>query len=442
MWRRLSGSLWFIPTLIVFGAIALAMVMVELSSLVSIDAMMRFPRLFGAGADGARSMLATIAGSMATVAGVSFSVTVVAVAQASSQYTPRILRNFMRDRANQSVLGVLMGAFAYCIVVLRTIRGGENEFVPSIAVLGGVALAIGAIGVFVFFIHHITETLEAGSILSRIANETTRALAHRAEELRRHGARRASPERVVAPQKSHVQQHETWPTQNGAGEWSGIAADRTGYLQAIDIERMVAYANEQQARVRVETDIGEFVIEGERWLSVQGAAPSEGDRTSLNRMLSVSSYRTVSQDPAFGVRQIVDIAVKALSPGINDTTTAVSCIDYLEVILAAFLRVDEEGGEGVDTSEGVLIRRHQSITLLSEAMNEIRQSAPGNVRVLLRLLGAIEFLHTRTTATCSRQALRHHADLIARTARRAVSDEDRALVLERHRALTRTLTEN
>jgi uncharacterized membrane protein len=201
-----------VPSLIVAGSIVLAVALIGVDFTESEQWLARWPRLFGVGADGARGMLSTIAGSMMTVVGVTFSMVLMTLALASNQYTSRILRNFMSDRVMQVVLGVFAGIFTYCLIVLRTIRSGEDgAFVPSLAVSFSVVLAMGGIGILIFFIHHIAA------------------------------------------------------------------------LQA-------AY--------------------------------------------TIDRHRTVEQDSAFGIRQIVDMALKALSPGINDTTTAVMCVDYLSAILA------------------------------------------------------------------------------------------------------------
>lgn len=166
-WSKLWASFWFVPTLIVAGSIALAMVLVEVHSTGSAQWLARWPRLFGASAEGASGMLSTIAGSMMTVVGVTFSMTLVALVMASSQYTSRILRNFMRDRVTQVVLGIFTGIFAYCLIVLRTIRSGdEGGFVPSLAVFFAVVLAMGGIGVLIFFIHHIAASIQASSIIA------------------------------------------------------------------------------------------------------------------------------------------------------------------------------------------------------------------------------------------------------------------------------------
>ena len=150
LWLDLLGSLWFVPGLMVIAGVAVALLLIELDPMVGRQLADDWPRLFGAGAEGARGMLSAIATSMITVAGVVFSVTIVALSLTASQYSPRVLRNFMSDRPTQVVLGAFVAVFAYCLVVLRTIRGGdEGAFVPSLAVLGGVLMAFVGIGLLI-----------------------------------------------------------------------------------------------------------------------------------------------------------------------------------------------------------------------------------------------------------------------------------------------------
>src|SRR5664279_4624644 len=176
-WSALPSTFWFLPSVIVAVSIALAAALVEAESNGSEQWLARWPRLFGAGAAGARGMLSTIAGSMMTVVGVTFSMTLVVLALASSQYTSRILRNFMRDRITQVVLGIFAGIFTYCLIVLRTIRSGdEGGFVPSLAVAFGVVLAIGGISVLIFFIHHIASSIQASNIIASVAEEALMAI--------------------------------------------------------------------------------------------------------------------------------------------------------------------------------------------------------------------------------------------------------------------------
>ncbi len=172
-WANLRASLWFVPGLMMVGSIALALVLIEIDSGIKGEWLARYPRLFGLGADGSRGMLSAIAGSMLTVATLAFSLTLNAITQASGQFTPRIFRNFMRDRANQFVLGYFVSVFSFCLIVLRTIRGGDElKFVPSLAVMTGLILALGGVLVLIFFIHHIADSLQITTILDNITDET------------------------------------------------------------------------------------------------------------------------------------------------------------------------------------------------------------------------------------------------------------------------------
>ena len=171
----LRSSLWFVPSVLIFVLALLALGLVELDQ--QIDASLRkwWPRMFVMEAESARAMLTTIASSMATIAGVAFSITVVALALASTQYSSRVLRNFMRDRANQVVLGVFVGVYLYCLLVTRTISSNGETFVPAIAALAGLVLATVAICFFIFFIHHVSTSIQASEIVAAITREIGRA---------------------------------------------------------------------------------------------------------------------------------------------------------------------------------------------------------------------------------------------------------------------------
>lgn len=442
MWARLRESLWFVPGLIVLTSLLLAVCMVEVSGLVTSEMLERWPRLFGAGAEGARGMLSAIATSMITVAGITFSITMVAVTQASSQYSPRILRNFMRDRANQVVLGIFVGIFAYCLVVLRTIRGGdESPFVPSIAVLVGILMALVGIAVLIFFIHHIATTLQASEIVSRIARETCDAV----DQLFPDEIDEAAPAAAaaLAPPVS--------------GPWSPVAAAGTGYIQRADVRRLVSIADEHGLVIRVERSAGDFVVQGQPlvWFApcsppstdsppatgslgsvptTVGASNSVGGERDkaeiLRRLHTIGAYRTLDHDVRFGLQQLVDIALKALSPGINDTTTAVTCVDYLGAVLLRLInrRVDVLH-LGTAGQPRVLGSGPTFEDLLDLAMDEIRQNAEGHVSVLVRQLGVLGTVAAAARSATRRHAVARRAELLRENAARSVAlDHDRAQI--------------
>lgn len=394
LWQELRASLWFVPGAIVVMAVGLAIALIEIDVRIDREVFESWPRLFGAGAAGSRGMLATVAGSMITVAGVVFSITLVALSLASSQYTSRVLRNFMTDRTNQTVLGVFVGIFAYCLVVLRTIREGETtEFVPSLAVLGGVVLAFVGIGFFIYFIHHIATLIQASHILARIAAETIGRVDHLFPEgVGDEGEREADLNAASAgPERT----------------WKPVPASRTGYIQHVDCEALLAIARKCKGVIRMEHPIGDFVIEGMPIASVLAVATSDAEIVDgLGAAYAINQQRTTDQDAAYGIRQIVDVALKALSPGINDTTTAFMSLDYLTAILVRLGGRSIESPWRYDNGELRVITRGTTFAGLVElSLDQIRQNAAGNVAVLARLLGTLELLEGLTQNPARRQVL-------------------------------------
>ncbi len=419
-WQRLTGSLWFIPALMTAGAALLAVGLIEAEALIRDEALERFPRLFGAGAESSRTMLAAIAGSMITVAGVTFSITVVAVSQASSQYTPRILRNFMRDRASQIVLGVFVGIFVYCLIVARTIRGDEDlRFIPSVAVLGAFLLAVVAMGFLVYFIHHIAGTLEAGSILARVSRETVTAVD------------RLFPDELGMPAGQE-------PSDEVPRAWATVPSAATGYIQSVDAERMLRVAERYGTVIRMERGIGDFVVRDTVIASVAAPATRNELTEAVNGVYTLSPYRSVYQDAEFGIRQMVDIALKALSPGVNDSTTAVTSVDHIGAVLVRLARRRIEPPHRLD-DEGrlrVVALGPSFESLLAAALDEIRQSAAGNASVLARLLRTLAEVAACTSDPARRALLLRHGERVVRAAEEGIPmEEDRQEVRARFRAL-------
>jgi uncharacterized membrane protein len=346
---------------------------------------------------------------MITVAGVAFSITIVALSLTSSQFTSRILRNFMGDRRNQVVLGVFVGIFAYCLVVLRTIRAGdEGGFVPSLAVFGGLVLAFVGIGFLIFFIHHISVSIQASSIIATAAEETIAAVDH------------LFPEELGDNAEEDA---DGSPAASLAGQtWTAVVARKTGYIESIDGDALLAWARKHETIVRMERGIGEFAVEGVPLVSVAGLAePNGGASAEVNEIFVISRHRTVQQDAGFGIRQLVDIAMKALSPGVNDTTTAVMCVDYLGAIMARLARREIATAYRLDEGELRVIARSPCFeSLLAEAFDQIRQNAEGNVAVLARQLQALEIVAGQTSSSRRRHALRQQADWIATVADRTI----------------------
>lgn len=406
-WQLLRESLWFVPGLLVLAAFALAYGLIEFDRSTSFDGANRFPLLFGTGADGARGMLAAISGSMLTVAALAFSLTLSTITQVSSQYSPRVLRNFMRDRVNQVVMGYFVGVFAYCLLVLGTIRGtDEQKFVPATAVLMGLLLALGGVAALIFFIHHIAESLQTGTIVRRIFRETSKAI----DAL--------FPDRFGEPIDDSAQAAAALRYSDEETGWRPIRAGQTGYLQRIDTEGLLRWATRHRVVLRIERDMGAFVNEETRLFSVRSGMerpdPDQADwPDDLPNFVSIGRHRNVEQDVAFGIQQLVDITLKALSPGINDTTTAIMAIDYLGATIG---RLAEREFPARLRSDGqylrILVRSADFETYVRLAFDLPRVNARGNHAVFRRLLRA---LATGAAATCTpdrRPVFREQARLL------------------------------
>lgn len=375
-WTTVRDSLWFIPAIWVVASAVLALVMVAIDH-ASPDVVADFPLVFGGGVDGARGLLSSIAGSMITVAGVTFSITVVALQLASSQFSPRVLRNFMRDRSSQVVLGAFIGSFAYAILVLRSIRGeqdGAEPFVPSVAVTVGILLALVAMGMFVFFIHHIASRIQLSSIVANIADETT-------EKVRREWS-------MEAPEGANAE----LPTEP-AGQ---IAARGSGYLQLVDREALTRIATDRDLVLRLDVKPGAWAQEDAPLFSVWPAAAARDDELAdeLWAEISLGAQRSIESDAAFGIRQLADVALKAISPGINDPTSAADCIVRLGQILVAAGR--RHHPPTVHRDDGgqlrLLIPRDDWQALIGLAFDQLRQYGAGNADTavaMARTLGTI-----------------------------------------------------
>lgn len=421
IWAHLRASLWFLPTLVVLGSVLTALLLVETEGWVVDDLADRWPRMFGAGADGSREMLSSIATSMITVAGVVFSVTIVALSLTSTQYSPRVLRNFMRDRPTQLVLGVFVGIFAYCLVVLRTIRGAdEAAFIPSIAVLAGMAYAFGGIAFLIYFIHHVAQSIQASSIVSRIHDDTAAEIDH------------LYPEELG---ESAADGLAGYPLPS---QWTPVHASASGYVTGVDTDSLMKYAIASGRVLQLAPAVGDFVVEGSVLIRLSGVegVPNE-DCALLRQWLTLERQRTVEQDAAFGLQQLVDVAVKALSPGINDPTTACMCVDQLTALLTRVARRRVPAPWRFEGGQLRLIAPAPDFSdLLALAFEPVVHHSGSDLQVLGRLLDALEAIARVTQDPARRRPLAAVARDVrrqlnqVRPAARAASARRRARTLE------------
>lgn len=417
-WFSLRASLWFIPALTVLTSTVSALILVEADIKFADQILQYGPEFLSIQPEGAQQILATIASSMITVVGVVFSVTIVALSLSANQYSPRVLRTFMRDRLNQITLGIFTGGFIYNLLVMQAIRYGENAFVPLISVWLGIVIAILSIFFLIVFIHCIATSIQVADIVTRIARDTVAAMDALGHTLPINGDKKMDC-------RSHPQHRENW-------HW--VPAHKSGYIQDINITDLFALACEKKWLLRMEYAVGDFVVAQRPLVSsfCRAGAFSIQEVKIIQKAFAISSYRTIDEDPAFGVRQIVDIALRALSPGVNDTTTAINCLDYLGVILHHALRMPIAPDIYWQNDEPRLQLNLPKLEhLIDVALNEIRQNSSGNVAVLLRMLQVIRHLledaerlknECTNSSDKTRQCLQHHAQMVLREAERSVQE--------------------
>jgi uncharacterized membrane protein len=410
-WEQVRANALFVPGSLIAAAAVLAFALLAVDKSAEREVIDFIPWLFTGGPDGAQQVLSTIAGSMVTLAGVTFSIITVALSLASQQFGPRLLRNFANDLINQAMLGAFIATFVYCLLVLREVRLIEDDtFVPYLAVTVGVVLALATMVLFVYFIHHVIDSIQGSAIIARSARETMATI----DSL--------FPASVGEPADGMGEPEPEIPPLSDAHT---IRAHRTGYLQAVDTKKLIDAAREWDVVFRMEIPIGAFVAEGTPLFTAgPGSRVSEETGDAALDAVSIGRHRSMPQDPEFGPRQLVDIAVRALSPGVNDPTTAVYCIDYLAAILVHLARRDIPSNLRLDDDgELRLITAGTTFEGMADlAFNQIRQYARTDVAATFRLLEMIGQVGRETHADHQRDVLDRHLRKIARGAAEGITD--------------------
>lgn len=436
-WEHLRANFWFVPTLMVTGAVLLAFSLVTLDGALGKEALSGWAWFYTGGPDGARSLLSAVAGSVIGVAGTTFSITIAALALASSQFGPRLLRNFVRDRGNQVVLGTFIATFTYCLVVLRTIRGLDDvEFVPHIAVTVGVLLALASIGVLIYFIHHIAVTIQVDHIVESIGSELGAAIDRLYPEEVGYGA-----DEFASQAAAHDGEAPDWLLQDARG----VVARSGGYIQFIDTQKILALALKRDVIVQLPYRPGHYVVEGDDLAQVYPAARVDDDLVrALNDAVALGYQRTQQQDIEYAIDQLVEVAVRALSPGINDPFTALTCINQLGEALCRLAERELPGSRRYDQHGHLRVLTNPPTfpSLVNGALDQIRQYGSSSAAVLIRLLEMLTIVmrHTRTDA--QRAALLRQAQMIRRASETHLSEpNDRADVTKRYERVLQVMHE-
>jgi uncharacterized membrane protein len=405
-------SYWILPMLLGAGAVPLALITVALDERLGPAAFGDVPWIYTRDAQGAREMLSTIASSLINVIGIVFSITLVTLTIASSQFGTRILRNFARDTRNKLVLGSFVGTFLYCLLVLRTITGNSGgSFVPHLSIAIAIVLAVFCLGLLVFFIHHVISMVQSDNVVHMLAKDLNKTVARiYPEEI---GAGGDASERLpsVPPDIEQLGLH--------------VKSESTGYLESIDDDRLMQIASANDLVIRVERLPGDFVFEGSVLLIAYPARAAQNCRKDLLETAAIESRRTYVQDIGFAFEQLVLVGVRALSPAMNNQILAMACIDRLCAALVELsrrkipsrLRMDDRGSlRVVQKTVGYEEVVDLALTLVGEAAAE-------SVTVTVHMLRAISRALAETHVEELRIALLTQADELRTRAIRNSNDE-------------------
>lgn len=410
-WDDIKDSLWLLPTIFTLICATLAVTLVHIDSGLTIgDSLARNPLLFGGGAEGARGVLSAIASSVVTVTGTIFSIVIVALQLASGQFTPRVMRHFTGDRINQLVLAVMIGTFTYSLLVLRTIRSADDQrgvFVPTVSVSVGILLALVCIGGLILFIHHSAKQLQVSFIIQRAAEDTRHLINDTFPEA---GDRERRSRGLMPPR----------------GESTTVSSRSSGYLQDINFDHLRDLAANRGLTIQLLHTYGTHVLVGMALAQVWGreGRVTEHDVQGVQDNMIIGIQRTLLHDVTFGIRQIADIAVKALSPGINDPTTATQAIDTLnDLLVQAGTRDPAPMSIEVDGRPAIFREPVSFASLVDVAYTQIRHYGAADSVVMAHLIDGLRRV-TELVPERNRAILYVHGRLALAEALQAVELEE------------------
>ena len=408
----LGETFWLLPGAMVVAGILLAVGLISLDRSGSVpDWLINSPWLYNGGGTGARTLLGAIASSTIGVAGTVFSITIAALSLAAGQMGPRLLRNFTRDRGNQITLGAFLATFSYALMVLRSVRTqSEGAFVPHLSLSVGIMLAFGCVATLVFFVGHMAGRINVDTVIELVSDDVRSAI-------------------------QRLTSNEPQPAAPAVAMWRDavpVADQRRGYLQQLQTEGLADWAAERGTAVRLLVRPGDYVFPG---APIALIAPSvDGAEAAIREATALGPTRASSADLEFAVRQLVEVAVRALSPGINDPHTAIAVLDRLGAALCELVPVHLDSGVRLRRNRVALVVPVVEYDGLVDAMfHMIRQNAGGSTAVLVRLLEVLIAVASCEPQPARLGTLRRHADLVLTDARHDIANpEDLADLCRRH----------
>jgi uncharacterized membrane protein len=415
-WENIKASFWFIPVLMVSFAIGLSFYLIHLDSQYHIEPTWYFDYLVTQDVDSARSILSTIAGAMLNVTSIVFSITLVALTLASSQFGSRLLRNFMNDRLNQTVLGAYIATFIFCLLILRVVDegNGTEEFIPNISIFTTLVIALANIFLLIAFIHHVAMLIQADNIIADVGSKLNESL------------KKIFPYQIGF---ENLEQGEEFldgfirkiPYKNY------VHTKESGYLQLINGSKLLDIASEKNLVLVVHFRPGDLIVKGSELVQVHSTIMlKEEEREEIRSSFIIKEKRTPTQDAQFAINQLVEVIARALSPGINDPFTAITALDNLISNLSELADADFPSRYRFDEDKNLrLVFKTQSFEgMLDAAFNQVRQYGSSDAAILIRLMEGLSIIKQFTKIEERKAVIIKHARMTMRAGERELVEEE------------------
>ncbi len=423
LWDTIVSSYWLVPGSMATGMVLMALGLPVVDARFKPDVIQQFmwleitPR-------SAQTILASIASANVSIVGVVFSITILTLSIASSQLGPRLLRTFMAERSTHFALGLYLSTAVYCLILLTIVKDIENNgFVPHLSMIFALLCAIFGLGYLIFFIHRVAQLIQTPNIVESVACDLDRAIL------------RLFP-KALGEGGSPLDRPEDLPAEDA---FAPIQARNEGYLQGLDQEDLFRLARREDVLVRFLHRPGQFVARGETIAAVWPAEKfSEDLESALNEICVFGNRRTPRQDLECAIDELTEVAVRALSAGINDPFTAVNCVDRLGAALARLAQREIPSAYRYDDAGAlrVIVQPESFSSALNAAFDQIRQYGCESVAILIRIVEALTTIARVARRDADRDAVARQAEMVLRAAEAHIQEQnDRADIAERHAAL-------
>ncbi|WGH75137.1 DUF2254 domain-containing protein [Tenacibaculum tangerinum] len=404
LYEKLASSFWFLPSAILVINILLALLFIYLDKRAPIEPEGFLNLIFSKNPESGRNVLSIIAGSMAGIAGTVFSITLVILQLATSQLGPRLLKNFMYERINQVVLGQYIGLFLYCLIVINSVRDSDSySFIPNLSIIAAIVFAIFNVFILIFYIHSVSVSIQPSKVIHQLGKN----LKQKSDEL--------YPDLNLDIEKTYLENIKKQQYNSHV-----VNASKSGYIQFFDLEALMKYSEENNCIIKVLEKPGAFIIKNQAIFEIlkeEKIATESSEIDKLHAYYQVFRSKSIFQDTEFAIQQIVEIASRALSPGINDPHTAIICIDQLtsSLNMLAKSKTPKQYLTNDPNKIRLIIPSTNFKGFLRASFDEIRQFGAQTPSVIIRLMESIKKLIQTSDSEKNKEILKAYATLILET---------------------------